>query len=126
MTAQELEVLKKYLDENLSKGFIRSSLSPVASPVLMVRKPNGGIRVCIDYRALNEITIKNRYPIPRISETLDRLSKAKIFSKFDIIHAFNRIRMKEAHEWLTAFNTRYGQFEYLVMPFGLCNAPATF
>jgi reverse transcriptase-like protein/integrase-like protein len=126
MTAQELQAVKKYLDENLTKGFIRPSSSPAAAPILLVRKPGGGIRVCVDYRALNEITIKNRYPIPRIDETLDRLSKAKIFSKFDIIHAFNRIRMKEGHEWLTAFNTRYGQYEYLVMPFGLCNAPGTF
>jgi hypothetical protein len=88
--------------------------------------PGGGIRVCVDYRALNEINIKNWYPIPLVTETLDRLSKAKVFSKFDIIHTFNRIRMKEGQEWLTAFNTRYGQFEYLVMPFGLCKAPATF
>jgi hypothetical protein len=126
MSAQELEAVKKYLDEQLAKGFIRPSSSAAASPILLVRKPGGGIRVCVDYRALNEITIKNRYPIPLVTETLDRLSKAKVFSKFDIIHAFNRIRMKEGQEWLTAFNTRYGQFEYLVMPFGLCNAPATF
>ena len=126
MSAQELDAVKKYLDEQLAKGFIRPSSSSVASPILLVRKPGGGIRVCVDYRALNEITIKNRYPIPLVSETLDRLSKAKIFSKFDIIHAFNRIRVKEGQEWLTAFNTRYGQFEYLVMPFGLCNAPGTF
>jgi hypothetical protein len=126
MSAQELEAVKKYLDEHLAKGFIRPSSSSAAAPVLLVRKPGGGIRVCVDYRALNEITIKNRYPIPLFNETLDRLSKAKVFSKFDIIHAFNRIRMKEGHEWLTAFNTRYGQYEYLVMPFGLCNAPGTF
>ena len=126
MAAQELEAVKKYLNEHLAKGFIRPSSSPAAAPILLARKPGGGIRVCVDYRALNEITIKNRYPIPLVGETLDRLSKAKIFSKFDIIHAFNRIRMKEGHEWLTAFNTRYGQYEYLVMPFGLCNAPGTF
>src|SRR6202161_1797666 len=126
MSAQELEAVKKYLDEQLAKGFIRPSSSRAASPILLVRKPGGRIRVCVDYRALNEITIKNRYPIPLVSETLDRLSKAKIFSKFDIIHAFNQIRVKEGQEWLTAFNTRYGQFEYLVMPFGLCNAPGTF
>ena len=123
MSAQELDAVKKYLDEQLAKGFIRPSSSASASPILLVRKPGGGIRVCVDYRALNEITIKNRYPIPLVNETLDRLSNAKVFSKFDIIHAFNRIRMKEGQEWLTAFNTRYGQFEYLVMSFGLCNAP---
>ena len=91
-----------------------------------MKKPGGGIRVYIDYRAPNQMTIKSRYPIPLIGETLGRLTKAKTFTKLDIIHAFNRIRIKEGHEWLTAFNTRYGQFEYLVMPFGLCNAPGTF
>jgi len=126
MSTQELDAVKKYIDEHLGKGFIRSSSSPAAAPVLLVKKPGGGIRVCIDYRALNQMTIKSRYPIPLIGETLGRLTKAKIFTKLDIIHAFNRIRIKEGHEWLTAFNTRYGQFEYLVMPFGLCNAPGTF
>ena len=80
----------------------------------------------VDYRALNAITVKNRYPIPLINETLGKLSQAKRFTKLDVITAFNRLRVKEGHEWLTAFNTRYGQFEYLVMPFGLCNAPGTF
>jgi transposase InsO family protein len=126
MSTQELEAVKKYIDEHLGKGFIRSSASPAAAPVLLVKKPGGGIRVCVDYRALNEITVKNRYPIPLIAETLGRLTKAKIYTKLDIIHAFNRVRIKEGHEWMTAFNTRYGQFEYQVMPFGLCNAPGTF
>jgi reverse transcriptase-like protein len=80
----------------------------------------------VDNRALNEIAIKNRYPSPLVSETLNRFSQAKIFSKFDIIHTSNRIQMKEGQEWLTAFNTRYSQFEYLVMPFGLRNAPSFF
>lgn len=91
-----------------------------------MRKPGGGIRVCVDYRQLNNITVKNRYPIPLIAETLDRLTRAKVFSKFDVVAAFNRLRIKEGQEWLTALNTRYGQFEYLVMPFGLCNTPGTF
>jgi hypothetical protein len=80
----------------------------------------------VDYRKLNEITIKNRYPIPLIQETLNRLSKAKFYTKLDIIAAFNRLRIAEGDEWLTAFRTRYGLFEYLVMPFGLANAPSTF
>ena len=124
MSEQEMEAVKKYIDEHLGKDFIRPSSSSAAAPVLLVRKPGGGLRFCVDYRALNSITIKNRYPIP--FETLGKLSQAKKFTKLDVISAFNRMRIKEGHEWLTAFNTRYGQFEYLVMPFGLCNAPGTF
>ena len=126
MTQQELEAAKKYILEMLKKGFIRPSTSPLTSPYILVKKPGGGLRFYVDYRALNAITIKNRYPIPRIRETLDRLCKAKYFTKFDIIAAFNRMRVKEGDEWKTAFVTRFGQFEYLVMPFGLCNAPASF
>jgi hypothetical protein len=126
MSRDELEVLRKYLVENLKKGFVQASTSPVSSPVLFVRKPGGGLRFCVDYRKLNAITIKNRYPIPLIQETLNRLSKAKVYTKLDIIAAFNRLRIAKGDEWLTAFRTRYGLFEYLVMPFGLANAPATF
>ena len=126
MTRDELEATKKYVDEHLVKNFIRTSKSPVASPVILVKKPGGGLRFCVDYRALNAITIKNRYPIPQIRETLDRLCKAKFYTKLDIIAAFNNLRVKEGDEWKTAFTTRYGQFEYLVMPFGLCNAPSSF
>ncbi|MCW5171389.1 reverse transcriptase family protein, partial [Burkholderia cenocepacia] len=122
MSIPELKVLRKYLDDNLAKGFIRASASPVSSPVIFVKKPGGGLRFCVDYRALNAVTIKNRYPIPLLQETLDRLSKAKYFSKFDIRGAFNRLRIAKGDEWLTAFKTRYGLFEYLVMPFGLANA----
>ena len=126
MSVDELQVLRKFLKENLDKGWIRASSSPAASPVLFAKKPGGGLRFCVDYRALNAITVKNRYPLPLVQETLSRLSKATIYTKLDVIAAFNKIRMKEGDEWLTAFNTRYGLFESLVMPFGLCNAPATF
>lgn len=126
MSAQESDVLWKYIQEHLGKGWIRPSTSHVSAPTLVVRKPSGGLRVCVDYRALNAITEKNRYPIPNINETLTRLNKAKIFTKLDVVAAFNKIRIKEGHEHLTSFNTRFGQYEYLVMPFGLCNAPATF
>jgi len=126
MSRNELLVLKKYLEDNLSKGFIRASRSPVASPVIFVRKPGGGLRFCVDYRKLNEITVKNRYPIPLIQETLARLSQARWYTKLDIIAAFNRMRIAEGYEYLTAFRTRYGLFESLVMPFGLTGAPATF
>ena len=126
MSQDELKVLKKYLKENLSKGFIRASSSPAASPVLFARKPGGGLRFCVDYRQLNAMTIKNRYPLPLIKETLERVCKAKIYSKIDIIAAFNRLRMQQGEEWKTAFRTRYGLYEYLVMPFGLANAPSSF
>ena len=126
MSQNELKVLRNYLEDHLSKGFIRASSSPVASPVIFVKKPGGGLRFCVDYRALNAVTVKNRYPIPLIQETLSRLSKAKYYTKLDIIAAFNRLRIAEGDEWLTAFRTRYGLFEYLVMPFGLANAPSTF
>lgn len=126
MSQDELRVLKRWLEDNLQKGFIRASSSPASSPVLFAKKPGGGLRVCVDYRALNEITIKNRYPMPLLQETLDKLSKAKWFSKVDVIAGFNKIRIREGDEWMTAFRTRFGLFESLVTPFGLSNAPATF
>jgi hypothetical protein len=84
------------------------------------------MRLCVDYCGLNKVTIKNRYPIPLVSEMLDRLLKAKLFTKLDLCDAYYRLRVKEGDEWKTAFKMRYGHFEYLVMPFGLANAPATF
>ena len=122
----ELTALRAYLDDAMDKGWIRYSTSPAGSPVLFVPKKDGGLRLCVDYRGLNKITRKNRHALPLISETLDRLSGANWFSKFDLKDAFHRIRIKKGHEWKTAFRTRYGHFEYLVMPFGLANAPATF
>jgi len=126
MSRTELETLKDWLDENLKKGFIRPSSSTVASPVLFVKKPGGGLRLCIDFRAVNNISMKDRYPLPLIKETLNNLQGMKWFSKIDIISAFNNVRMKEGQEYLTAFRTRFGLFESLVMPFGLSGAPATF
>ncbi|SLM41067.1 reverse transcriptase domain protein [Lasallia pustulata] len=126
MSRDEQEELRKYLKENLEKGFIRASQSPAASPVLFVKKPGGGLRFCVDYRGLNAITVKSRYPLPLIKETLNRLSKAVIYTKLDIIAAFNRLRIAKGEEWMTAFFTRMGLFEYLVLPFGLCNGPSSF
>lgn len=126
MSREELLVLNKYIKENLEKGFIKPSSSPASSPVLFVKKPGGGLRFCVDYRALNEITIKNRYPIPRIHETLTLLGKAKLFTKLDVISAFHRMRIAKGDEYLTAFRTRFGLYEYQVMPFGLANAPSSF
>ncbi|CAD0055203.1 unnamed protein product [Aureobasidium pullulans] len=122
---KELKTLREYLDENLARGFIRKSESPAGYPILFAPKKDGSLRLCVDYRKINDITIKNRYPLPNIEELQDRLSKAKWFSKIDLKGAYNLIRMKEGEEWKTAFRTRYGHYEYLVMPFGLTNAPAT-
>lgn len=126
LSANELEVLKGYIDENLKKGFITRSTSPAGAPILFVKKKDGGLRLCVDYRGLNRVTIKNRYPLPLIGEALDRLVGAKVYTKLDIRSAYNLIRIKEGDEWKTAFRTRYGHFEYRVLPFGLANAPATF
>jgi hypothetical protein len=122
----ELEELKCWLDENLSKGFIRTSSSPTAAPILFVKKGHSSLRLVVNYRGINEGTIKKRYPLPLLQDTLMNLSKAKWFVKLDIHGAYNLIRMAEGKEWKTAFRTRYGLFESLVMPFGLTNAPATF
>jgi hypothetical protein len=126
MSHDELRVLKKYLEENLATRAINVSTSRASSPVLFVKKPGGGLRLCVDYRKLNAITVKNRYPIPLIRETLTQLSRAKYYTKIDIIAAFNRLRITEGDEWKTAFRTRYGLFEYNVLPFGLSNGPSSF
>src|SRR5271163_2167307 len=126
MSRGELLVLRKTLTELLDKNFIRASSSPAAAPVLFAKKPGGGLRFCVDYRALNALTQKDRYPLPLIKETLNSLSKAKWLTKLDIIAAFYKIRIAEGEEWKTAFRTRYGLFEWLVTPFGLTGAPATF
>jgi hypothetical protein len=123
---EELRCIKKWIDENLAKGWIGGSSSPAAAPLLLAAKPGGGIRICQDYRGLNAVTIKNRYPLPLIRETVDSLCNAKFYTKLDVIAAFNRVRIAQGHEWMTAFITRFGLYESLVTPFGLCNAPATF
>jgi hypothetical protein len=122
----ELEELKCWLDENVSKCFICTSSSPAATPILFVKKGDGSLRLVVDYRGINEGTIKNRYPLPLLQDTLMNLSKAKWFMKLDIRRAYNLIRMAEGEQWKTAFRTCYGLFESLFMPFSLTNAPATF
>ena len=126
MSHNEAQELCCYLDENLSKGFIWVSCSESAAPVLFVKKPEGGLHFCVDYKGLNAVTVKNWYPLPLISETLNRLSQAKIFIKLDIIATFNQLCIWEGDESLTAFHTCFELFKYLVMPFGLCNGPASF
>ncbi|KAJ1036990.1 hypothetical protein NDA10_000621 [Ustilago hordei] len=123
---KEMSELRRYLDENLEKGFIRPSKSPAHSPVLFVPKKDGGLRLCVDYRGLNEITVKNRAPLPLIEEQLFLLRKARIYTKLDLRAAYNLIWIAKGDEWKTAFGTQLGLYEYLVMPFGLANAPAHF
>lgn len=122
----ELQAVKQYLIDNLNKGFIEASQAPFASPILFVKKPNGSLRFCIDYRKLNALTRKDRYPLPLIDETLARISGAKIFTKLDIRQAFHRIRIHPDSEDLTTFRTRYGAYKCKVLPFGLTNGPATY
>ena len=119
-------VLRKTLTGLLDKQFIRVSNSPAAAPVLFVQKPGSGLRFCVDYRALNRISRKDRYLLPLIHETLRTIGKAKWFTKLNVIAAFHKIRIAEGDEWKTAFRTRYGLYEWLVTPFGLANAPSTF
>ena len=126
LTREETRAIKAYIDEMLGKGFIRPSTSPFAAPLLVATKPGGGIRICVDYRELNEHTIKNRNVPPSIRDTIAQLSKARIMTVLDVIAAFNNIRIADGHEHRTAFLTKFGLYEYVVMPFGLCNAPATF
>ena len=125
MSATELQEICKWIEENLSKGFIRASSSSCASPILLVKKKDGSLRLCVDYRAFNDITIKDRYPLPRIEETLNQIREARYFTRLDLQSAYNLIRIKNCDEWKTAFRACYGLFEFLVMPFGLTNAPAT-
>ena len=122
----ELETFKTYIETNLANGFIRPSKSPAGAPIFCVRKPDNSLRLCFNYRGLNNLTIKNRYPLLLINESLNRQSRAQRFTQLDLTSAYHRMSIKEGDEWKTAFRTRYGHFEYQVMPFGLFNAPASF
>jgi hypothetical protein len=125
LSADDLGTLRTNLDKDLAKGFIRESKSSARYPVLFVPKKDGPRRMCIDYRKLNEMTIKDAYALPLADELRQRLAGAKIFTQLDLRGAYNLVRIAPGHEWKTAFGCRYGHFEYTVMPFGLCNAPAT-
>jgi len=125
MSDSELKEVRQWIDENLSKSFIRASSSFAVSPILFVKKKDTSLRLCVDYRALNDITVKDRTPLPRIEETLNQIRGCKYFTRLDLRACFNKIRIKEGDEWKTTFKTRYGLFEFLVIPFGLTNAPAT-
>jgi hypothetical protein len=126
MNLQELEELKKQLTDRLSKGLIRPSASPCRSTALFVDKQDGTIRLCVDYRRLNEVTIKNNYPLPKIEDLFDQLNGAKVFSKVDRRSGYHQLKVRESDIPKSAFTTRYRLFEYTVMSFSLTNAPAYF
>jgi hypothetical protein len=126
MPPNELAKLKKQLQDLLNKGLIRSSSSEWGCPALFVKKKDNLLRMCVDYRPLNAVTIKNKYPLPRIDILFDQLSKAKVFSKIDLRSGYHQIKIRPQDIPKTVFSTRYGLYEYLVMSFGLTNAPAYF
>jgi hypothetical protein len=126
MPPMHLAELKKQLQELLEKGFIQPSSSPWGCPAIFVKKKDQTLRMCVDYRPLNEVTIKNKYPLPRIDLLFDQLAEAKVFSKIDLRSGYHQIKIKPEDIPKTAFTTRYGLYEYLVMSFGLTNAPAHF
>jgi hypothetical protein len=126
LSEKELEALRKYIEENLAKGYIKPSKLPARYPILFIPKKDGKLRLCVDYRRLNEITVKNRYTLPLIQELQNRIKGARFFTKLDLRETYHKIRIKEDEEWKTAFSSRFSHFEYQVMPFGLTNTPATF
>ena len=126
MAPLELKELKVQMEDLVNKGFFKPSNSPWGSPVLFVKKNDGSLRFCIDYRDLNKVTIRNQYPLPRINDIFDQLQGARVFSKIDMRSSYNQLKILSKDVPKTAFRTRYGHYEFLVMPFGLTNAPATF
>jgi Reverse transcriptase (RNA-dependent DNA polymerase) len=126
LSEKELKVLHEYIQDGLNHGWIRESTSSAGMPILFTPKKDGELRLCVDYRALNQITVKNRYLLLLIGKILDRLSGARYYTKLDLHNAYYRVCICKRDKWKTAFRTRYGHFEYLVMPMGLSNVPATF
>jgi sensor histidine kinase YesM len=126
MPVNELVELKKQIAELQSKGFIRPSSSPWGAPVLFVEKKDGTQWMCVDYRSLNDVTIKNKYPLPRIEDQFDQMKGAIVFSKIDLRSGYHQLKIQESDIQKTTFHTRYGIYEYIVMSFGLTNAPTYF
>jgi len=126
MAPTELAELKKQIEDLLEKKFIRPSASPWGAPILLVKKKDVGSRLCVDYRQLNKLTIKNKYPLPRIDELLDQLRRATMISKIDLRYEYHQILVKPEDMQKTAFKSHYGHYEYLVMPFRVTNDPAIF
>nr|GEV88405.1 putative reverse transcriptase domain, ribonuclease H-like domain, aspartic peptidase domain protein [Tanacetum cinerariifolium] len=126
LAPSELKELSDQLKELLEKGFVRPSSSPWGASVLFIKKKDGSFRMCIDYRELNKLTVKNRYPLPRIDDLFDQLQGSSVYSKIDLHSGYHQVWIREEDILITAFWTRYGHFEFQVMPFGLTNAPAVF
>lgn len=126
LSAPERQSMEDYINDSLSAGLIRPSSSPAGAGFFFVGKKDGSLRPCIDYRGLNDITVKNRYPLPLLTSAFELLQGATVFTKLDLRNAYHLVRIREGDEWKTAFNTPTGHYEYLVMPFGLTNAPAVF
>ncbi|GJR94118.1 putative reverse transcriptase domain-containing protein [Tanacetum coccineum] len=126
LAPSEMKELSDQLQELSDKGFIRPSSSPWGAPVLFVKKKDGSFRMCIDYRELNKLTVKNHYPLPRIDDLFDQLQGSSVYSKIDLRSGYHQLRVREEDIPKTAFRTRYGHYEFQVMPFGLTNAPAVF
>ena len=126
LSPAELKELKQQLQELTESGFIRPSTSPWGAPVLFVKKKDGSLRMCIDYRMLNSVTIKNKYPLPRIDDLFDQLRGASVFSKIDLRSDYHQLRIRKQDVAKMAFHSRYGHYEFLVVPFGLTNAPVAF
>ena len=126
MAPVELQKLRVQLQGLLDKGFIKPSTSPWGAPVLFAKKKGKTLRLCNDYRQLNRVTIKNRYPLPRIDDLFDQLRGVRVYSKIDLRTGYHQLRVRDTGIPKTAFRTRYGHFEFTVMPFGLTNAPAAF
>jgi hypothetical protein len=126
MSTPELKELQMQLEELLKKGYIRPSVSPWGAPILFVKKKDGTLRLCIDFRQLNKSTVKNKYPLPRIDDLFDQLRGENIFSKIDLRSGYHQVRIKEEDISKTTFRTRYGHYEFVVVPFGLTNAPTVF
>ncbi len=122
----KLETLKAYIENNLANSFIKPFKSPVGASILFDKKPNSSLKLCVDYQGLNNLTIKNRYPLPLVGKSLDQLVWARCFIQLNLTNVYHWIRIRKGDEWKTSFRTRYGQFKYQVMPFGLTNALATF
>jgi len=126
LNEDKMKALREYLEVNEKRGWIRASTSPAGALIHFVTKKDGGLRLCVEYWQLNEMTIKDRTPLPLIGESLDQLSSATIYTKLDIQDAYYNLCIAKGDEWKTAFHTRYGLYEYYVIPFGLSNAPASF